>query len=85
MPLVATVVEDMAMVIVPVMRLVMAIMIIPIGTATIATATITTATVTMATDVPSDITMVAGLVIVARMVIVDHGVDPGAGDDLKAS
>jgi uncharacterized metal-binding protein len=48
-------------------------------------------------DIPTDITIVAGLaivaglvivagmIIVAQMVIVDHGVDPGAGDDLKDS
>ena len=51
------------------MTMVMAIMIIPIATATI----------TMAMDILTEITTVAG------MVIVDHGVDPGAGDDLKDS
>jgi len=57
------------------MTLVMAIMIIPIATATI----------TMAMDIPAEITTVAGLVIVTRMVIVDQGVDPGADDDLRNS
>ena len=63
----AMVMEDMAMVIVLAMTTVMAIMVIPVATATI----------TMAMDIPTEITIVAGLVIV------DHGVDPGAGDDLK--
>lgn len=65
----AIVMEDMAMVIVLAMTTVMAIMVIPVATATI----------TMAMDIPTEITIVAGLVIV------DHGVDPGAGDDLKSS
>jgi hypothetical protein len=59
------VMEDMVMV----LAMTMAIMIIPIATATI----------TMAMDIPTEITIVAG------MIIVDHGGDPGAGDDLKDS
>ena len=62
-----------AMVMVLAMTLVMAIIIIPI------------ATVTITMGIPTEITTVAGLVIVTRMVIVDQGVDPGTGDDLRNS
>ena len=49
------------------------------------------ATLTMALDILTEITIVTGLVIVrgtaivVRVVIVNHGMDPGAGDDLKNS
>ena len=49
------------------------------------------ATITMALDILTEITIVTGLVIVrgvaivVRVVIVNHGMDPGAGDDLKNS
>jgi hypothetical protein len=49
------------------------------------------ATITMAMDIHTGITIVNGLVIVRGMVIVvritivNHGVDPGAGDDFKNS
>ena len=45
----------------------------------------------MATDIQTEITVmnglaiVRGVVITRGIVIVNHGVDPGAGDDLKNS